>query len=275
MTLSDLLAFGHTQEIAESDAKGLGHDFTRDLKVQDVQQEKVLPETVGKRKCFKCGYSWPHLAECPAKGKTCNKCKGYNHFARCCKSKLSTKEVGKKPTKETEDKSQNSVQGRHHRVKHVEAVESPSSSDSDEYVYTIQGKTVCTDMTLTSVSDKSNSINSVTVKHDFYTTVQVDDFSVRMTIDSGASVNIIESEVFQKLKGRKDVKLRKTKNKLFGYGSKTPLDVQGCFEAQVKSKHKMSLATFYVLNGTSGCLQETSLIGKFASEARSCIQGDR
>ena len=75
------------------------------------------------------------------------------------------------------------------------------------------------------MSDQSNSINSLTVKHDFYTTVKVDDFSVRMNIDSGASVNITDSEVFQKLKGRKDVKLSKTKNKLFGYGSKTPLDV--------------------------------------------------
>ena len=254
LTLSELLAFGRTQEITESDAKGIEHDFKRDVKVQDVQQVQGRPQTVRKRKCFKCGYSWPHLAACPAKGKTCNKCKGYNHFARCCKSKPSTKEFGEKPTKETEDKSQTSVQGRHHRVKQVEAAESPSSSDSDEYVYTIQGNTVCTDMKLTSVSDQSNSINSVTVKHDFYTTVKVDDFSVRMNIDSGASVNIIDSEVFQKLKGRKDVKLSKTKNKLFGYGSKTPLDVQGCFEAQVESKHKISLATFYVLKGTSGCL---------------------
>ena len=75
-----------------------------------------------------------------------------------------------------------------------------------------------------------------------------------MNIDLGASVNIIDSEVFEKLKGRKDVKLSKTKNKVFGYGSKTPLDVQGCFEAQVESKHKISLATFYVINDTSGCL---------------------
>ena len=193
--------FGRTQEITESDVKGIEHDFKRDLKVQDVQQVKGRLQMVGKRKCFKCGYSWPHLAACPAKGKPCNKCKGYNQFARCCKSKLSTKDCGKKPTKETEDKSPNSVQGRHHRVKQVEAAESPSSSDSDAYVYTIQGNTVCTDMKLTSVSDQSNSINSVTVKHDFYTTVKVYDFSVRVNIDSSASVNIIESEVFQKLKG--------------------------------------------------------------------------
>ena len=62
---------------------------------------------------------------------------------------------------------------------------------------------VCMDMKLTPVSDQSNSINTVTEKHDFHTTVKVDDFSVRMNIDSGASVNIIDSEVFEKLKGRR------------------------------------------------------------------------
>ena len=255
LTLSELLAFGRTQEITESDAKGIEHDFKRDSKVQDVQQVKIRPKKFGNKKCFKCGYSWPHPAACSAKGKTCNKCQGYNHFARCCKSKLSTNESGEKPVKESENKPQKPVQGKHHRVKQVEAAESPSSSDSDEYhSNTVQSNTVCTDMKLTSVSDQSNSINTVTEKHDFYTTVKVDDFSVRMNIDSGASVNIIDSEVFEKLKGRKDVKLSKTKNKLFGYGSKTPLEVQGCFEAQVESKHKISLATFYVINDTSGCL---------------------
>eukprot|EP00112_Aurelia_sp_Birch-Aquarium-sp1_P023569 Seg707.7 transcript_id=Seg707.7/GoldUCD/mRNA.D3Y31 product="putative protein K02A2.6" protein_id=Seg707.7/GoldUCD/D3Y31 len=193
LTLSELLAYGRTQEITESDAKGIEHDFKKDSKVQDVQQVKFRAKPFGNKKCFKCGHSWPYPAACPAKGKTCNKCKGYNHFARCCKSKPSTKESDEQPVKATEDKPPNRVQGKHHRVKQVETEESPSSSDSDD-------------------------------------------------------------EVFEKLKSRKDVKLSKTKNKLFGYGSKAPLDVQGCFEAQVESKHKISLATFYVINGTSGCL---------------------
>ena len=64
-------------------------------------------------------------------------------------------------------------------------------------MYTAQGNTVCTDEQLPSVSDQRNSINSVTEKHDFYTTVKADDFSVRMNIDSGASVIIIDSEVFE------------------------------------------------------------------------------
>ena len=37
--------------------------------------------------CRNCGYEFPHIrAPCPAKGKTCNLCKNFNHFARCCRS---------------------------------------------------------------------------------------------------------------------------------------------------------------------------------------------
>jgi hypothetical protein len=33
-----------------------------------------------------CGGSLPHKVVCPAKGKTCNKCKKPNHFAKVCRS---------------------------------------------------------------------------------------------------------------------------------------------------------------------------------------------
>ena len=129
---------------------------SREIQRFIVQQVKIRPKKFGKKKCFKCGYSWPHPAACPAKGKTCNKCQGYNHFARCCKSKLSTNESSEKPVKESENKPQKPVQGKHHLVKQVEAAESPSSSDPDEHVYTVQSNTVCVDMKLTFVSDQSN-----------------------------------------------------------------------------------------------------------------------
>jgi hypothetical protein len=43
------------------------------------------------KKCFKCGGSFPHDQDCPAKGKKCNKCGKLNHFKRVCKS--STKNI--------------------------------------------------------------------------------------------------------------------------------------------------------------------------------------
>ena len=38
------------------------------------------------QKCYNCGGSFPHKGVCPAKGKTCNKCKKSNHFAKVCRS---------------------------------------------------------------------------------------------------------------------------------------------------------------------------------------------
>ena len=48
--------------------------------------------------------------------------------------------------------------------------------------------------------------------------------------------------------------MKDTKTQFFGYGSSDPLQVQGCFEASVESKHKISIATLYVIKGNSGCL---------------------
>lgn len=46
----------------------------------------------------------------------------------------------------------------------------------------------------------------------------------------------------------------KSKIKLFASGSNIPLDVRGCIEASAESAKKVSLAKFYVINGTGGCL---------------------
>ncbi len=61
------------------------------------------------KKCYACGYEYPHEKECPAKGKKCNSCKQIGHFERCCKDKSrqrGLKAVGKgseSPTFEEEE----------------------------------------------------------------------------------------------------------------------------------------------------------------------------
>ena len=47
------------------------------------------PNAQSQKTCYYCGLDWPHINECPAKGKACNYCHKQNHFARCCKSRLS------------------------------------------------------------------------------------------------------------------------------------------------------------------------------------------
>ncbi|XP_060082488.1 uncharacterized protein LOC132561807 [Ylistrum balloti] len=38
-------------------------------------------------KCYRCGGSYPHQGQCPAKGKKCNFCQKMNNFGKVCKSK--------------------------------------------------------------------------------------------------------------------------------------------------------------------------------------------
>ena len=46
--------------------------------------------------CENCGFELPHKSrdnQCPAKGKQCNKCQKYNHFAKVCRSKSTQQQV--------------------------------------------------------------------------------------------------------------------------------------------------------------------------------------
>ncbi|KAK2718174.1 hypothetical protein QYM36_005478 [Artemia franciscana] len=49
--------------------------------------QRVAPASHLKRQCYFCGGNYSPHHVCPAKGKTCAKCKRQNHFAKVCKSK--------------------------------------------------------------------------------------------------------------------------------------------------------------------------------------------
>jgi hypothetical protein len=64
------------------------------FKAKECGQQKPRSD----KKCYGCGYEYPHEKECPAKGKKCNSCKQIVHFERCCKDKSrqsGVKAVGK------------------------------------------------------------------------------------------------------------------------------------------------------------------------------------
>ena len=76
-------------------------------------------DTKNNKKCFKCDGSYPHKGECPAKGKSCNKCRGIGHFAKCCRNK------GQKP-----------AHAKQPRIRMVEEEEEDKDQDK-EYLYSI------------------------------------------------------------------------------------------------------------------------------------------
>ena len=100
-------------------------------------------------------------------------------------------------------------------------------------------------------SDKSDEIE-----------INAGGINLKCVIDSGASVNIISSALWENLKSQKiKCKSEKSNKKLYAYGSDSPLEVVGKFSCEVyiqnQSKMKSAQAEFYVVRGNG-----VSLLGK-------------
>ena len=251
LTLAELLDYGRTLETAEEDASGIEKhgNVTSSEDIHALRRNSSV--TTPKKTCFYCGLSWPHPNECPAKGKTCNYCHKPNHFARCCKSRLSTAKT------QHDRNSPPKFKTRRPQVKQVD--KQGESSSSDEYVYTINKNAPHPNVTLNTIIASPTQVtvydvNNVSRKSKFYTHIKVHDVTVRANIDSGASVNIIDNNTFEKVTRQSNIKLMKSKIKLFAYATKTPLDIKGYFETTVESDNKITFARFYVLNSEADCL---------------------
>lgn len=84
---------------------------------------------------------------------------------------------------------------------------------------------------------------------------------IPVIIDSGASVNVLDSATFGKL--AEDFVLRRSTVKIYPYGSETPLPVKGTFSANVSTPTLHTRADFVVVaNFNAG-----SLLGKKTATA--------
>lgn len=84
-TLDQLLKMGRSMEMVTfqmNEMENKQNVYTAKRQVNKNKYEK----NENKKKCFRCGGSFPHTSECPAIGKTCNHCGKQNHFSTCCKS---------------------------------------------------------------------------------------------------------------------------------------------------------------------------------------------
>ena len=82
-TLDNLLELARTMEISNMRAKDIGSRSGGVNKVEQRSQHTSRARQSA-RKCFQCGYDWPHDGDCPAKGKECHRCGKINHFSSCC-----------------------------------------------------------------------------------------------------------------------------------------------------------------------------------------------
>ncbi|PFX21225.1 Gag-Pro-Pol polyprotein [Stylophora pistillata] len=195
--------------------------------VRDKQVDKG--KEFAKRACYRCGEvgHFGRDPECPAKGKTCHKCGGADHFSPQCKTKTAKPP---KPRREEKTKGRKTKKS----VRYVR-----SERDEDEYAFTV---------------------NSATSPEKIEVTV--DGVVVTMLIDSGASTNVIDKNLWLKSKQDK-IKCvsRKSDKKLYAYGSNQPLNVLGTFSAQARVEGKEAEAEFVVINGEGAALlgRETAI----------------
>ena len=143
--------------------------------------------------------------------------------------------VEQKTAKPPKPRREEKTKGKH-KKKSVRYV--GSERDEDEYAFTVNSAT----------SEKID--------------VTVGGVVVAMLIDSGASTNVIDKNLWSKLKQDK-IKCvsRKSDKKLYAYESKQPLNVLGTFSALAKVEGKEAEAEFVVINGEGAALlgRETAI----------------
>ena len=77
--------------------------------------------------------------------------------------------------------------------------------------------------------------------------VKICQHSFKATVDTGASINVIDQNTYAKMKG---VELQRTSVKAFAYNSAKPVKFIGKFETTVETRKRIAVATFYVAKTT-------------------------
>ena len=203
-------------------------DETSDYQAKDIESKEGYTENTNrlemkpKKTCNNCGGEWPHLAQCPAKGKTCRKCGKANHFQVVCRSKNLSKGTKNRPR----------VQRKTPAVRPFE--HDAVSSDDDEYLYSVG-------------NGKSASLSkSPKVK------VTVGGHTFPIIVDTGATINVIDSETFKQME---NITLKPTKVKAYPFTRSEAVRFKGKFNSVIETKSRYATATFFVLNeAQTGCL---------------------
>ena len=231
-TLTNMLIDGRKYETSSAQADGIEEQF----KTKPKENINTTTMTSTKKKCYYCGFDYPHENRpCPAKNSVCNFCGVKGHFAKVCRSR-ENKEQQKDQKKgfSSPDKRRQARRNgsKKQQAKAVETSQHQSNDESSEedYVYT--------------VSKEQNKKTHANVK--------VNGQNVHFLIDTGATVDIIDSNTFEKL--NKKLSLQKSSTKIYAYGFQTPLPLKGQFQATPESKKRYTVSQIYVIDGAGGNL---------------------
>ena len=186
------------------------------------------------QQCRNCGGSWPHPGgreSCPAFGKECDSCHKFNHYWKYCKSGAA------KPRKQKQNPKQKPNTRRQkpsHGIRQVrdderDAESSESDSGEEDYIFTVRGR--------------------ANLPH-FDILVGKTKQKIRFLADSGASVNLISKQTFDKMEPKPIIENSSTK--IYAYGSPSPINVIGQFKTRLQAGNQTCVSTIQIVEGTEG-----------------------
>ena len=174
-----------------------------------LQQQKATPRKP-KLVCFRCGYDGHSGYKClRSRNVVCSVCHKKNHFSHMCRSK------SKQKVNYVDENSEIHVEN--------------SSADENEEISGINH--------VFQVSDSNPNID-----------ILIEGKSIKVIIDSGASVNCMDKDTFNSVK-ISSTKLEKSSAKIYPYASKIPLKLLGVSEFNVVVNGNVHRLIFHIIDG--------------------------
>jgi len=181
--------------------------------------------------CYRCG-KYGHFGRdpsCPARGQTCGKCGGRDHFPVCCTTRNPHKCHNVEYAEDEYEEEEPEAVPRSSQTKYGFGVTSDFEDETDKMMVNIGG------------------------------------VALKMIIDSGATTNIIDSQTWDWLK-QKHIKVHNSnphcEKKLKSYGREETLPLRGCFQCEVSAGDTvLKTVDFVVIKGRGPALlgKETAI----------------
>ena len=172
-------------------------------------------------KCYGCGDPNHGIgaSECPALGYECKICGARNHYESVCRKK-----EGERENRGSEKFKKGGY------VKNMQEMKLEESDDED-YVFKVGHK------------------SQADIK------LKVEENDVEFLTDSGATVNLIDRSTFDELASKSKLTLHPTNTKIFTYGGKEAIKLDGIIFANIRHKEIQHLTRIHVTSESqSGCI---------------------
>ena len=195
----------------------------------DYRQTSTNPSSI----CNNCGNAWPHAggqSQCPAHSAECAKCHKLHHYAKMCQS----------------SGGNDCVEHKHYRKNNYHRKRKPNRQKPNSIpAAQVSQVTTCQ-------SHVESHIEYVYVNKLPFITVHIQGQPVKMMVDTGASVDIMDEQTWNKLYPGE--KLSPTDTRLIPYGSREQLKAVGQNKGPIAIKQKEIIRNLYFIQGSSGSL---------------------